>query len=96
MLQKHQPLKILPAKEEKQANPMTEIYTGLLTEVLQELDFADDVVLLASRYVVDIQDKTDVMAEKSKSIGLDINIEKAKVLRINARTTQPVQSMERT
>ena len=74
---------------------MTEIYTGLLTEVLQELDFADDVVLLASRYV-DIQDKTDVMAEKSKSIGLGINIEKAKVLRINARTTQPVQSMERT
>ena len=45
-------------------------------------------VLLASRYV-DIQNKTDVMAEISK--GLDVNIEKTKVLRMNARTTQPVQ-----
>ena len=61
-----------------------------LTEVLEDLDFADDIVLLASRYV-DIQNKTDVMAEISKGIGLDVNIEKTKVLRRNARTTQPVQ-----
>ena len=46
-----------------------------LTEVLEDLDFADDIVLLASRYV-DIQNKTDVMAEISKGIGLDVNIEK--------------------
>ena len=61
-----------------------------LTEVMEDLDFADDVVLLASRYV-DIQDKTDVMAEKAKGIGLDVNIDKTKVLRMNTRVTQPVQ-----
>ena len=49
-----------------------------LSEVL---DFADDIVIIANRYV-DIQDKTDN--------GLYVNIEKkTKVLRINARTTQP-------
>ena len=57
---------------------------------MEDLDFADDVVLLANRYV-DIQDKTDVMAEKAKGIGLDVNIDKTKVLRMNTRGTQPVQ-----
>ena len=61
-----------------------------LTEVLEDLDFADDIVLLASRYV-DIQDKTDIMADKARSIGLDINIDKTKVLRMNTRVTQPIQ-----
>ena len=46
--------------------------------------------MLASRYV-DIQDKTDAMAEKAKGIGLDVNIEKTKVLRMHTRVTQPVQ-----
>ena len=57
---------------------------------MEDRDFADDVVLLASRYV-DIQDKTDVMAEKAKGIGLDVNIDKTKVLRMNTRVTHPVQ-----
>ena len=61
-----------------------------LMDVLEDLDFADDIVLLASRYV-DIQDKTDAMAEKAKGIGLDVNIEKTKVLRMHTRVTQPVQ-----
>ena len=42
---------------------------------MEDLDSADNIVLLASRYV-DIQNKTDVMAEISKGIGLDVNIEK--------------------
>ena len=61
-----------------------------LMDVLEDLDFADDIVLLASRYV-DIQDKTDAMAEKAKGIGLDVNIEKTKVLRIHTRVTQLVK-----
>ena len=46
-----------------------------IIEVMEDLDIAVNVVLLESRYV-DIQYKTDVMAEKSRGIGLDINIEK--------------------
>ena len=61
-----------------------------LTEVLEDLDFADDIVLLASRYV-DIQEKTNIMAEKAGSIGLDVNVGKTKVLRMNTKVTQPVQ-----
>ena len=61
-----------------------------LMDVLEDLDFADDIVLLASRYV-DIQDKTDAMAEKAKGIGLDVNIEETKVSRMHTRVTQPVQ-----
>ena len=40
---------------------------------------------------MDIQEKTDMMAEKARSIGLDINIDKTKVLRMNTRVTQPIQ-----
>ena len=61
-----------------------------LMDVLEDLDFADDIVLLASRYV-DIQDKTDVMAEKANRIGLDVNIDKTKVIRMHTRVNQPVQ-----
>ena len=61
-----------------------------LTKVLEDLDFADDVILLASRYL-DIQDKTGVMGIKAKSIGLDANIPKTKVMRMNAKVSKPVQ-----
>ena len=33
-------------------------------------------LLFGTREYVDIQDKTDVMAEKAKGIGLDVNIDK--------------------
>ena len=50
-------------------------------------------VLLARRYV-DIQNKIDIMAEKSKGIGLDVNIDKTKALRMNARVIQPIHLYE--
>ena len=40
----------------------------LNVDVMEDLDFADDVVLHASRYL-DIQDKTYVMAEKLKVLS---------------------------
>ena len=66
-----------------------------LMDVLEDLDFADDIVLLASRYV-DIQDKTDAMAEKAKGIGLDVNIEKTKVLGCTLESPSLYSSMEKT
>ena len=46
-----------------------------LTSVLEDLDYADDVVLLAHRHE-DIQDKTNALATTSGSLGLKINVKK--------------------
>ena len=59
------------------------------TESLEDLDFADDIALLAQRHQ-DIQAKTQKVEEIGKSIGLHINANKTKVMRINARSQEPV------
>ena len=56
-----------------------------LTSKLDDLDFADDVALLSSTRN-HIQDKTTRMNEVAKRVGLKVNLEKTKILRINAKT----------
>ena len=51
---------------------------------LEDLDFADDIVLMSSRFN-DLQNKTDSLAENAEKIGLQINRSKTKSLRINSR-----------
>ena len=49
-----------------------------LTSVLEDLDFADDIALLSSRYV-DIEGKTSRLIEEAARVGLKINSKKSKV-----------------
>ena len=60
------------------------------TSVLEDLDFADDIALLSSRYV-DIRDKTNSLADKAARVGLRINSKKSKVVRVNARNDQRIE-----
>ena len=61
-----------------------------LTSVLEDLDFADDIALLSSRYV-DIKDKTSRLVDEAARVGLKINAKKSKVMRINAKNDQRVK-----
>ena len=60
-----------------------------LTERLEDLDFADDIVLLAQRHI-DMQEKTNDIANKAKQIGLEINHSKTKHMRMNAKSTEAI------
>ena len=53
------------------------------TSILEDLDYADDLSLLASRHQ-DIQQKTNNLAKHAALIGLKVNTGKTKVLKINA------------
>ena len=68
--------------------------TGILwklTSGLEDLDFADGIALLSSRYV-DIQDKTaNRLVDEVARVGLKINAKKSKVMRINARNDQRIK-----
>ena len=44
-----------------------------MTSVLEDLDYADDIALLAHRHQ-DMQDKTNVLATTAGNLGLKINI----------------------
>ena len=56
---------------------------------LEDLDFADDIVLLAYRHQ-DIQRKTNDVALIGREVGLNINADKTKLMKINARSEQQV------
>jgi hypothetical protein len=55
------------------------------TSVLEDLDFADDIVLISSRFR-DLQLKTDRLAKHAEMVGLQINRNKTKTLRINQKS----------
>ncbi|KAI0231053.1 hypothetical protein LSAT2_018566 [Lamellibrachia satsuma] len=55
------------------------------TETLGDLDYADDISLLSHRYS-DIQRKSDELARNAEKIGLQIDINKTKMLRNNSET----------
>ena len=59
------------------------------TETLGDLDYADDISLLSHRYS-DIQRKSDELARNAEKIGLQININKTKMLRNNSQTADPI------
>lgn len=61
------------------------------TSVLEDLDFADDIALLSSRYV-DIEDKTSRLVDEAARVGLKINAKKSNVMRINARNDQRIKA----
>ena len=57
-----------------------------LTSVLEDLDYADDVALISSRFA-DLQEKTDRLVATAGFVGLKINPRKTKTLRMNHRCT---------
>ena len=57
------------------------------TSKLDDLDFADDIVLLSSTKQ-QIQDKTTRLDEEARRVGLKINKEKTKAMRINAKNQE--------
>ena len=60
-----------------------------LMDILENLDFADDIVLLAHRHQ-DIRMKTNDVALIGRQVGLNINTDKTKLMKINARSDQQV------
>ena len=54
------------------------------TSKLDDLDFADDIALLSSTKH-HIQEKTARLEDEARRVGLKINLEKTKMLRINAK-----------
>ncbi|XP_068707564.1 uncharacterized protein [Montipora foliosa] len=59
------------------------------TKQLEELDFADDISLLSHRHQ-DAQEKLSRLAEEAEKTGLNINIEKTVVMRINNKKQDPI------
>ena len=55
-----------------------------LTSVLEDLDYADDVALISSRFA-DLQEKTDRLVAIAGIVGLKINPRKTKTLGMNHR-----------
>ena len=60
------------------------------TSILEDLDFADDIALLLSRYI-NIRDMTSRLADEAARVGLKINAKKSKVLRVNAKNDQRIE-----
>ena len=57
---------------------------------LEDLDFADDIALLSSTRQ-HIQTKTDKLAREAERVGLKVNVDKCKPLRINSRSNDVVE-----
>lgn len=61
-----------------------------LTGTLEDLDFADDIVLLAHR-LRDAQEKLDDVIVESEKVGLRVNILKTKEMRLNNVSSEPIK-----
>lgn len=57
-----------------------------MTEMLEDLDFADDIALLSHRHR-DMQIKTNHLANTAEKIGLKINNTKTKIMKITESIT---------
>ena len=62
---------------------------GGRVEYLDELDYADDLSILACTQA-EIRDKTDKVCQAASHLGLEINAPKTKVMCINATLDLPV------
>ena len=60
------------------------------TTKLEDLDFADDLALLSSKFR-DIQRKTQSLHENASGVCLKINIKKTKVMRLNSNVREQVK-----
>ena len=56
---------------------------------MENLDYADDIVLLAQRYQ-DIEEKYNTLATKAASLDLKISAIKSGHLRMNSRTNESI------
>ena len=63
--------------------------TWTLMDTLEDLDFADAIVLFAHRHQ-DIQWKTNDVATIGRQVGRNINTDKTKLMKINASSDQQV------
>ena len=57
---------------------------------LEDIDFADDIALLSSKFS-DLQDKTISIKEWAEKAGLKINAGKTKTMRLNVKVDRPVK-----
>lgn len=60
-----------------------------LSERLNDIDYADDICLIAHRHT-DIQDKLSHLARNAAKVGLKININKTKLMRIGPANAHPL------
>ncbi|KAL9966528.1 hypothetical protein ACROYT_G024615 [Oculina patagonica] len=60
-----------------------------LTSILEDLDYADDIVLLSHRNQ-DMQAKTNNLATTAGSLGLKISTKKTSHLRMNSKTSEAI------
>ena len=61
-----------------------------LFNILEDLDFADDIALLSSKQV-HMQEKTTRLCHYASQLGLQINTKKTEELRINTPLTNPIK-----
>ena len=58
-----------------------------MTDRLEDIDFADDICELTHRFQ-DMEDKLETLILYAGQVGLKINVQKTKLMRINAETTR--------
>jgi len=58
-----------------------------MKERLEDLDYADDICLLAQRFC-DVEEKLKRLKEEAELVGLCININKMKGMRVNTSNMQ--------
>lgn len=59
------------------------------TEQLEDLDFADDVYLISATYN-QMKWKTEKLIVNASKFGMNVNIPKAKVLKVNGEVNSPI------
>ena len=61
---------------------------NIFGERLEDLDFADDIALIAQKHS-DMRSKLDKVVTESKKVGLNLNVAKTKEKRINDLSNSP-------
>ena len=62
-------------------------YTTIWYKTLEDLDYADDICLLA-QWFCDMEEKLNRLKEEAELVGLHININKTKGMRVNTSNMQ--------
>ena len=60
-----------------------------LTSSLEDLVFADNISMLSSRHR-DIQDKSDRLTTLASQLGMNIQVKKTKIMKMNTNNSEPV------
>ena len=61
----------------------------MASSTLEDLDFADDIVLISSKYE-HVQNKTNRLVDNAGRVGMKLNAQKCKVMRMNSRREDKV------